>query len=119
MKTPVQLAYAWYQAQGDALTFTEYVGGFMRAGYVYCGPDAFILAKEVLLRDGQWLYEGAGSVNCWFIQLAAGLGALPRIRAMAPRKHPFVAFYRVGKDTRLRVWAWSKLERLCHGRRLC
>jgi hypothetical protein len=113
--TPVQLAYVWHQLHGGDETFIEHVGRFMRDAYAYAGPDAFILAQEVWHGDGE-LYTGAGRVNCWFIDLAAGPGAIGRFLALAPRPQPFVAFYRRAKDNILRVWPWARLERL-YGRR--
>lgn len=105
----MELAFARHCAEGgDAATFAERILWHARHGYVYSGADAFLLAEEVGCDpDGLALYRG-GDWNCWFVDLAAGRGALGRFIGLAPWPHEYFAYHRTQRDQRLRVLPWEK-----------
>lgn len=110
--TPVQAAFAWHCAHPDGRTFLERIAQAMQTGLVYAGPDAFLLAQEVLCDpETPACYSGAGDrANCWFIELAAGPRAVGRFFQLLHRPQPWVAYHRNHRDARLRVWPWARLK---------
>lgn len=107
--TPLQQAKRWWlEHDTSGVRFEEILGAHLRYGYVYCGPDCFVLARP-------WRTDRLGRVqqvatecrdpDCWFVWLAAG--RLGRFAALAPFDLPHIAWHHHG---RLRVLDWQKFK---------
>ena len=94
---PIDEAQALYRAGGpQSLEFTRLVASYLSGGYVYSGPDAFILARPV--------------EDAWFVRLAVGRGALGRFLQMMPYRLPYVQWERK-LGTSARRWSLETFER--------
>lgn len=77
----------YHEAGQESLDFTRLVAGYLSSGYVYSGPDCFILARPI--------------VDTWFVRIAVGRGCLARFLEMMPFPLPYLQWERkLGKASR-------------------
>lgn len=100
--TPLAVAMQTLRKGRPDLSFEIMLAKYMQSGFVYCGPDAFLMAHE--------------TEDCWWVQLAAG--NVRRLFELAPRPKPWVAWQRGARgDLRVHKWPWKALQRRISARK--
>lgn len=116
---------AWQEAKKEherwsKKPFEALLGEYIAAGrYIYCTPEAFILAFPAVIRDGL-PEQAAAQADTWFVRLGATnegcrdvLTPLGIFMGIAPFTLPFVAWYRRG-STRIHRYPWMRAwEKAC------
>ena len=107
---PIEQAKRWWLANDKSgIPFETILGGHLKYGYVYTGPDAFVLARPWRIDALDRAIELATPIadpDCWFVWLAAG--RLDRFVDLAPHSLPYLAWHRRGEP---KVWAWPQFKR--------
>ena len=120
-------AKAVYLRRKSTRCFEEDLCAHLEHGYMYSGPDLFVMARPVLLRmDGAGkpnLADVAGlgnlgidqerEANCWFVWLAAGRLLGGGLERLIPYPLEFVAWHR--RRGKLNVYALASMRRRTHG----
>lgn len=115
MKRPIDLAIEQYK--GSSRVFHEDLTNHMYGdgGYVYTGPDAFIMARTINSRFAnmwdEWRYFKHENPDCWFVFLAAGKAKLHRFQELAPFKLPLIGWHR-RTDNNIRTYDWDRFATL-------
>lgn len=107
MNLPYQQAMTHF---GDE--FSNVMQWYLEWGYVYIGPDLFLLACA---HDKDHLINVKKSVDicdCWCIQYA--YGNIKRIFEVCPFEKEWVVFKRLGSD-KYRVYNFKKMKRRIYG----
>lgn len=118
---PIEAARNYYRRHTTGRTFEEDLANHLAAGYVYAGPDAFVMARTVptsgdpdLITDSaHWFSDG----NCWHIWILAG--SISCALRHLPYSLPWASFERERRDGRNRLvfLALPELTRLAkHGK---
>jgi hypothetical protein len=110
--TPVETIAAMYEREG--VSFREVLEAHLLNGYVFSGPDCFVMGRPVQSNDSDLLdFSKKFTVeqcDAWLVTAMAG-----NVRAalsLFPYPLPWVLWQRRGK--RLRKWRYQSL--LCHDR---
>lgn len=103
-KKPVMSAVSRFGCEN----FDQIVAWYMLNGYIYIGPEAFILAqkcsKSSILNEQKVLDK----TDCWFIQYASG--EINRFFEVCPEELEWVCFQR-GFKGRYRFYKFDKLRK--------
>lgn len=82
-------AKALYTRNG--LDFEADLVAYMRHGYVWCGPDRFMMAKPIEGSEADW---NPKNPRAWYVHMAVGEGCLSWFIRQAPFSLPFIAWFR-------------------------
>jgi hypothetical protein len=105
--SPFDEAKQVYMREPCARSFEEDLELHHRHGFVFSGPDFFIMGRPVALGQDHALILDPSFVfprraqNCWLVYLAAGDGAFREFWRVEPYELPYVAFER---DNKLRSY---------------
>jgi hypothetical protein len=97
----IEEAKTYYKKQG--WDFQKDVRFFLKNGYVFAGPEFFLMGRRVR--------------NSWFVQMAAGKNVMQVFMKLMPYRLPYIQWYRFHKDRKLRCYKTEDLERIIYDRR--
>ena len=106
---PWEEAAQWL-AENNGQPFGEMLEHYLNHGYVWSSNTEFILGKTVWVEDGKLSFDHP-EPNAWYVQLAAGKGAIGRFLELAPFPLPYVVWQRRGNNDNYHIYTWEKYQR--------
>jgi hypothetical protein len=103
-----------FQDEHCVETFEDVLGRHLAGGVIVSSPQLFICAREIHWDEerGEPSLAEPLDPNCWFVELAAGIGRTNVLRDLLralPHPQKWLAWCRRG-EMRVRVFNWNKLS---------
>ena len=99
--TPAEQAKSICEAAGD--NFREVMEAHLLRGYVFSGPDYFLLGRPVARAlGGGVLARRDAAPDAWFVWV--GVGEAARLLALMPFPLPWLGWYRGGRGWPANHW---------------
>lgn len=112
--TAVDIARNWHESHVVGKPFTQLLADYLRGGYVWSSPEAFLLAQPVSVDiKNLEVRSGKHQPNAWFVELAAGDKPFEQFLRVMPYELPYLAWAR--RD-HLRVWKLEQFRNKIYGR---
>lgn len=109
--TPIEEAIVVYEKEYCARTFEHDLWLHLENGYVFSGPEFFIMGRPIQRWASYELISNPAikfpNADCWLVWLAAGQGCLEKFFTLMPYPLPWIAWER---KNHLRFWETAHLK---------